>query len=228
MQVSPARGGRATRALGPRPPASQHNPVTGRGTGRGVISPPRSSWSISHLLSACGWATGTSLPVRVRVRRVGAAGRASAGPGGQVLPLWFRGPGPGPKLACLIPSPSSRDPGGGHTSDSIPEPQRSGLRCRRFRRQGGACGVAAALSGQGQRAPLTAQAPLSLRPIAGPAAFSHTLALGRPAWAMVLPPARPGPASLTSVWMPVPARRSLTLRRRSPGCDVAGENAQHC
>lgn len=207
-----------------------------------VISPPRAPGASVTCSQPVGGATGTSLPVRVRVRRVG--GQPDPGLGG----TW--GPGPasvvlgsrtGPKLACLVPSPSSGPEWADTLLTASRSLQRSGLRCRRFRSREGPVGRRLRLRGWGGGVGLRSprRPHCSLGPIARPGSLQpHVGTGGGAAWTMVLPPARPGSASpAPDAWACKLDKRldaSSSLTRPDPPAPAApsltwqGENAQHC
>ena len=209
--------------LGAAAPSFQHNPVARWWVPKWSLAPPgfltgRGDQSSSGP-QPVGGATGTGPPVRVRVRSVG--GQPDPGP------LQFQGAGPGPKPACLVLSPSSGPLSGAEPPEERPQVQM-------HPQQGGACGAAAcseacppALAGQGRgwgwggcvwgvwglRSPRRPHC--SLGPIARPGSPQpHVGPGGEPPgpWSSRLPGLgqrllllTPGPASLTSLWMPVPA-----------------------
>lgn len=164
-ESSPARG-RATRALEPRPPASSTILSLGGGTGRGDQS-SSGSWSIRHLLPACGWShrhqsasegEGPQGGRAARPRPRRDLGARSCLCGSRVQDRAQA------RLPCPISIFGTRV--GGHASDSIPEPPEERPQVQTLPQQGGACGAAAALAGQGRGcgAPLTAQASLQSGP----------------------------------------------------------------
>lgn len=176
---------------GPQLPAQSCHWAVGR---VGVISPPRAPGASVTCSQPVGGATGTSLPVRVRVRRVG--GQPDPGLGG----TW----GPGP--ASVVPGSRTRAQarlpypvsifGTPERADTLLTAsrslKRSGLRCRRFRSREGPVGRRLRFRGRGRGVGLRSprRPHCSLGPIARPGSLQPHIGTGgeppRP-WSSRLP-----------------------------------------